>query len=294
METKVLTEVGTNELEVLLFTVSGESYAINVAKVKKLNTMDFTIVKVPNAHESVEGLINYFGDTIPLINLRNVLGLKKENTKEMLLVTEFSGKTVSFVVEDIQGIHRTQWDKLESADDFMKVGADYKTVTSILKKDSSIVSVLDFESIIDRVLGGSLDDDIESIKNTISTNKTILFAEDSGMLSKILGDKLKDIGFTNIKSFIDGKAAWDFISSGKLAVDDIYCLISDIEMPNMDGMTLCRKIKEDDKLSNIKVALFSSLLTDEVKLKGQAVGADLQINKPDLATLLSALKHFAN
>jgi two-component system chemotaxis response regulator CheV len=109
-------------------------------------------------------------------------------------------------------------------------------------------------------------------------------------MTAVLRDNLQKIGFEKITSFPDGKSAWEYIKTKKDSIDDIYCLLTDIEMPKMDGLTLSRKIKEDDILNKIKVILFSSLIKEGVRRKAEKIGVEAQITKPDLKELIKVLK----
>jgi len=133
---------------------------------------------------------------------------------------------------------------------------------------------------------------LEALEEVIESDKEIVFAEDSSVTAKVLKDNLLSIGFKNIKSFTNGEDMWKYLKDvrDKNNIKNIYCILTDIEMPKMDGLTLCKKVKADSELSQLKVVLFSSLITDELRNKGNSVGADAQISKPNMKELLSTLK----
>lgn len=290
METKVLTKSGTNELEIIEFYIGNGIYGINVAKVSQITKYIHDISEYPNSVPAVEGIINYRGVVIPVINLFKVLNIPEVDHKQMMLITKFNNRTICFIVGAVRGIHKDKWINIESSENFMNTMTDEQYITGVLKKDSELISLVDLESILSRLLGETMTYELGKLKDLIDSDKQIVFAEDSSMIAKVLKDNLIMIGFTNIKSFSNGQDMWDYLQEIKDNVESIYCILSDIEMPKMDGLTLCRKVKDDDKLKKLKVVLFSSLITEELRNKGEIVGADAQISKPDMKELLRTLK----
>jgi len=294
MESKILTTSGTNELEIIEFYIGEGTYGINVAKVSQITKFIHEISEYPQSSPAIEGMINYRGNVIPVINLFTVLDIPKKDYKQMMLITKFNNRTICFIVGEVKGIHKDEWTNIESSQNFMNFKTGDQYITGVLKKDKELISLIDFESILSRLLGESMTYELGELENLIESNKQIIFAEDSSMIAKVLKDNLISIGFTNIKSFSNGQDLWDYLDSNKDNINSIYCILSDIEMPKMDGLTLCRKIKEDAQLKALKVVLFSSLITDELRNKGESVGADAQISKPDMKELLDTLKNITD
>ncbi len=290
MNNEILTKTGTNELEIIEFNVGAGVYGINVAKVSQIANFIDGISEFPNSPAEIEGMINYRGTVIPVVNLFKALNMEEKNFKQMMLITKFNNRTICFIVGQVIGIHKDTWENIESSSNFMNVSKNEQYITGVLKKEGELISLVDFESIISRLLGGDMVYDLEAVEDLVDTRKQIIFAEDSSMIAQVLKDNLKKIGFTNIKSFTNGKDMWEYLYNKRGDIDDIYCVLSDIEMPKMDGLTLCKKVKEDDKLKELKVILFSSLITAELRNKGETVGADAQISKPDMGELIRVLK----
>lgn len=294
METKILTKSGTNELEIIEFYIGKGTYGINVAKVSQITKFIHEISEYPQSNPAIEGMINYRGNVIPVINLFKVLNIAEEDHKQMMLITKFNNRTICFIVGQVKGIHKDEWSNIESSQSFMNTKTSEQYITGVLKKEKELISLIDFESILSRLLGETMTYEIGELKELIESDKEIVFAEDSSMIAKVLKDNLIEIGFTNIKSFTNGEDIWHYLEANRDNVESIYCILSDIEMPKMDGLTLCRKVKEDPQLKALKVVLFSSLITDELRNKGESVGADAQISKPDMKELLDTLKNITD
>jgi len=296
LENKILTQSGTNELEIIEFHIGSGIYGINVAKVSQITKYIDNISDYPNSALAVEGIINYRGDVIPVINLFKILGISEEDYKQMMIITKFNEQTICFIVGAVRGIHKDEWRNLESSHKFMDADSSQQYLIGILKKEEELISVLDLESILSRLLGESMAYELDDLEELIESDKEIVFAEDSSVTAKVLKDNLLIIGFKNIKSFTNGADIWNYLKGmrGKDNVENIYCILTDIEMPKMDGLTLCKKIKGDSELRQLKVILFSSLITDELRNKGDSVGADAQISKPNMKELLSTLKNIVD
>ena len=169
--------------------------------------------------------------------------------------------------------------------------------TGIAKVDGRIIIILDFERIVaDLNKSSGLDTTgVDEFTNSpsIDSSKHIVIADDSPFLNKMVTKTLADLGYKNIASFQNGQQAWEYISSFKGSDGDIIshvaCLISDIEMPKMDGHRLTKLIKDDPDLKRIPVLLFSSLINDQMRIKGESVGADAQFSKPQIKDLIKTL-----
>lgn len=290
MENKILLETGTNELEIVVFKVGSGTFGINVAKVESIINYQ-EVTGVPNATKGIKGVINHRGKVINVIDLEDVLDFKSEVPLEdrFFIVTHFNNDTYAFEVSSVVGINRLSWEDIEQPNGVLSVESDSPLV-GIVKKEN-IILLLDFEKIVsDR--DELLLNETNSITQLDIGNNKVLIAEDSPFLIDVLKEFLKDSGIENIVKFNNGKEAWEYISSQD-NVDNIYCLITDIEMPYMDGLTLTKKIKDDKKYKNIPVVLFSSLISDDLRHKGESVGANAQISKPefkDLANILGKLR----
>lgn len=292
MDTNILLESGTNELEVLEFMIAGNHYGINVAKVREILPMT-DITPVPNSHPCIEGIFMPRDTIITAINLAAALGFSENpNRKDnMLIITNFNNLNIAFDVEQVLGIHRVSWMDIVKPDATVNApGAGI--ATGIIKKLDSLIIVLDFERIVEEICPEtSLKmSELAQLGERERNDIPIVVAEDSPMLQKLISDALTKSGYTNLHLFANGQEAWDYLLNlkKKNGVDyGVRCIITDIEMPQMDGHRLIRLIRNDDNLKHIPIIVFSSLINDDMKRKGEWLGADAQISKPEIAQLVS-------
>ena len=294
MDTNILLESGTNELEILEFMVGENRYGINVAKIREI--LQYTpAVPVPNADPAIEGIFMPRDEVITSISLSKVLNLpeSKEIKNDLYIVTYFNNTNAAFHVHSVVGIHRVSWEEVLKPDATLN-GQGKGVATGIVKLDGRLIVLLDFEKIIadispDTSLKVS---DIDELGFRQRSTKPILIAEDSALLSKLLQDCLKKAGYSNLIVNMDGQDAWDKLTElnkdGKIT-DKVKLVITDIEMPRMDGHHLTKLIKTDDKMKNIPVIIFSSMISDELIVKGKSLGADAQITKPQIGRLVGEI-----
>ena len=296
METNILLESGTNELELLEFFVGEKDYGINIAKVNEIMTYR-EVTPLPAAPDEIEGLFMPRDKIITVVDLHRVLGnTLPAGSEGLLILCEFNGLDIAFHVTSVKGIQRISWSNIEKPPTVAN-NSQMGIATGIAKIEGRIIVILDFEKIIsDLNCSASLDmsgmDHVESTRDTRFDTK-IVIAEDSPFLNKLVVNAITDAGFHNIASFSNGLEAWNYISSfsdkGENIKDYIGLVVSDIEMPQMDGHRLTKLIKSDETLKQIPVFLFSSLIDETMKRKGVSVGADDQFSKPQIASLIQAI-----
>lgn len=294
METNILLESGTNELEILEFKVGNNNYGINVAKIKEILTYKEP-TPVPNAHPCIEGIFMPRDSIISIIDLAKCLNLKpsEDKNKDMYIVTNFNKLHTAFHVHSVVGIHRVSWADIVKPDDTINT-AGAGVATGIIKLEGKLIVILDFEKIVAEISPEtSLKvSEIDRMGPRERTNLPILIAEDSPLLSKLIYDCLYKAGYDNVIVTYNGKEAWDklneFKEKGTLG-ESVYCVITDIEMPVMDGHRLTKLIKESPEFSYLPVIIFSSLVNDEMRRKGEAIGADAQLSKPEVGMLVSKI-----
>ncbi len=293
MDTNILLENGTNELEVLEFQLGTNHYGINVAKIREILSYQ-PVTPIPNAHPCIEGIFMPRDSMITVINLRASLGLEPMESEGLFIITNFNSLNVAFHVDEVCGIHRVSWGDIIRPDNTIN-GEDYGISTGVIKLEGRLVVILDFEKIVTDIspetgLRMSVLDEIET--NTSRADTPILIAEDSPLLSKLITNCLKDAGYTHQILASNGQEAWDTIQSlyeeGTLD-QKIHCVITDIEMPIMDGHRLTKLIKDDENLRHLPVVIFSSLVNDEMRRKGEALGADAQLTKPEIGILVESI-----
>lgn len=297
-KTGILLESGTGEVEILHFTVSGIHYAINVVKVKELLQIE-NISKIPNAHPAISGLSLIRGEMISVVDLLYVLeGQKNEKVKNgMTLVCEFNKIKVGFAIESVLGIQRIGWNEIMKPDNL----TSNSLIIGNINLNGEIIMLLDFEKIV-MDINPNTGINMDRIKDIAVKDRSrikIALADDSPMIRKVLLDTLTRAGFTKLKFFDDGMETLDYLlmlveKKGEKFKDDIDLLITDIEMPQLDGHSLTRRVKEHRVLKNLPVIIFSSLITDDLLHKGEAVGADAQMSKPEIENLVKLMDEILN
>ncbi|EOS32068.1 MAG: chemotaxis protein [Kineothrix sp.] len=293
MDTNILLENGTNELEVLEFLLEGRHYGINVAKIREIIAYQ-DVTPVPNAHPSIEGIFMPRDTMITAINLRNCLQMRdydeKEKISSLFIVTNFNKLDIAFHVDSVVGIHRVSWNSIIKPGNTVSTSEDGVS-TGIVKINGELIIILDFEKIVTDINPetGLKISEIEALGERPLRDTPILIAEDSPLLNKLIVNSLKQAGYTNLIHTENGKQAYDVIQQCKAdgtLRDHVQCIITDIEMPEMDGHRLTRLVKEDEETKHIPIVIFSSLVNDEMKRKGKALGADAQLSKPEIGNLV--------
>ena len=292
MDTNILLESGTNELEILEFTLGDSHYGINVAKIREILTYQ-EVTPVPNTHPSVEGIFMPRDTMITVINLKNSLGMEQSDEKGLFIITNFNKLDIAFHVDQVIGIHRVSWDEIIKPDSTLN-GTDGSVSTGVIKIDNKLVVILDFESIVSSISPetGLRTADIDEIGERERSNSTILIAEDSPLLSRLITDCLRKAGYAELIVTNNGQEAWDKLEALKHEGDvlnKVQCIITDIEMPLMDGHRLTKLVKSDDVLKKIPLIIFSSLVNEEMRRKGERLGADAQLTKPEIGSLVEAI-----
>ena len=292
MDTNILLESGTNELEVLEFKLGNSYYGINVAKIREILSY-MPITPIPNAHPCVEGIFMPRDTMMTVINLRKCLGMPDLDTEGLFIITNFNKLNIAFHVDQVIGIHRVSWEEIIKPDSTINA-QDNSASTGVIKLGEKLVVILDFEKIISDISPetGLKVSDVENMPARDRSDSPILIAEDSPLLSKLITDCLRKAGYTSLIITMNGKEAWDKLTELKNAGnvrDKVHCIITDIEMPLMDGHRLTRLCKTDDVLKGIPLVIFSSLVNDEMRRKGEQLGADAQLTKPEIGMLVSAI-----
>lgn len=288
MKQDILLESGINELEIVIFLVGEGIYGINVAKIECIIPFQ-PIRRVPNSKDNVKGVINYRGRVIPVIDLIKTLNTECSKKPEERLLILININNCSFAVEvsTVEGIRRLSWKQIESHSSLL-LESNEIPVTGLVKsdQDDQIILILDLEKIIADI------DSTLSMKESAATigleGKRIVIAEDSTFLLKIVNESLVRAGAL-VEKFSNGKDALDYLQNNN-SINEIHSVITDIEMPLMDGLTLTKQIKSDARLKNIPVILFSSIVNEGLTHKGQSVGADAQITKPEIDKLVELVK----
>lgn len=287
----ILLESGTNELEIVEFSIGKNKFGINVIKVKEIIN-PVAVTKIPHAHPNVEGIIELRGEVLPVVDVATALGFpKSENPQQdKFIVAEFNKQKVVFHVHTVTQIHRISWNQIEKPSD-MYQGADSQVI-GVIKLHGEMILLLDFEKIVVEINpeSGINIQQVKKLGERQRSTKRLVVAEDSPLLRKLLHDTLAEAGFHQVEFFENGQDALTYleglVESNKDITDAVQLVITDIEMPQMDGHHLTKRIKENDELAKLPVIIFSSLITDDLRHKGQMVGANAQVSKPEIAELV--------
>lgn len=302
-QSNILLEAGTNELEVVEFYLDElESdgvtpykgyYGVNVAKVLEIIRLP-KVTELPEVGDkSVLGAFNLRSHVIPLVDLSLWLGKKRASPPEeaKVIVTEFNNVTTAFMVSGVNRIHRISWEEVEPPNSYVS-SLTSNTITGVVKLEGRIIFLLDLERIVQALNPGLALRLDEAIDWKAGGRYRALVADDSTVIREMLKDLLQRANF-EVEAFTNGKDAWNRLEAirhkseetGQPIENYLQVVVSDIEMPQMDGHNLCKRIKEDNVLKRLPVLLFSSLITDRLRHKGDSVGADDQISKPEVTHL---------
>jgi two-component system chemotaxis response regulator CheV len=192
----------------------------------------------------------------------------------------------------VVGIDRISWLQIQKPDPII-YGGDDGIATGIAQYNGRLITILDFEKIIAEIspATGIQTSDIDRLGPRKPQEDNIIIAEDSMLLSKMIVESLHKAGYTKTMKFNNGEETWEYLSGLRekegSVLNHVSCLISDIEMPRMDGHRLTKLVKSDPVLKEIPVILFSSLINEEMRIKGRELGADDQISKPEIANLVT-------
>ena len=308
----ILLESGTNEIELIEFYLGSQSFGINVHKLREIIPYDEAKTTIlPESPPSVVGTFLVRGNTIPLIDLnvhlRRDSGAAAASTgRQVVLVCEFNRCVNGFLVDGVNQIHRISWKNIQPLSAF--IGRYKPRFTGSFAIDGREILIVDLEHIV-----AELDPEAglsytapEAVPVSAPTELSLeerrgqcrlFMAEDSAIIRESILRILHSSGYTQICAFVDGEACYNEIlarknnlKNGEGGENPLFdLLISDIEMPKLDGLTLCRRVKEDPLLKHIPVIMFSSLITEQMVFHCQQVGADGYISKPQITELVTMI-----
>ena len=298
-QTNILLETGTNEFELVEFLVEEKngkthSFGINVGKVREIIKTP-KIVEVPKAHPCVEGIADLRGKIIPMINLPKWLEIETEKPLEKVIITEFNNTTNGFLVNNVTRIYRISWKDLMQPEE-LNYEDKKNCVTSIAKIDDKMILILDFEKIVGDIFPELYFTEEKTTLKKIDRKIRTLIAEDSTIIRKLVNNALKDAGYI-VSVASDGEAAYNQLleilkkakEQNRSVKDFIDILITDLEMPKMDGAHLIKKVREIPEFDDLPIIVFSSMGTEENKKKLMKLGANDFISKPDVNILQEAI-----
>ena len=291
----ILLESGTNEIEIMKFTIGGNLYGINVAKVREI-MISAPVKPMPMAHQAVEGIFKPRDTVLTVVDLPSYLGVASpKDPKDIFIITNFNKMCIAFRVHTVDRISRISWTDIQKPDKTVSGGAE-GVATGIAQCDGELVTILDFERIVAEIAPETSIQvsEVEQLGPRERNDKPIWVAEDSILLSKMIEDSLRRANYVNLHMFSNGLELWEALSAlpqnGDLA-RDVSLIITDIEMPQMDGHRLTKLVKDDKDFKHLPLIIFSSLITEEMRRKGKELGADEQMSKPEIGHLVRVIDH---
>ena len=292
----ILLESGTNEIEVMEFTINGNLYGINVAKVKEI-LMSSPVKPMPHAHPAVEGIFKPRDIVLTVVDLPRYLlqAPCDKGEKDLFLLTNFNRMNIAFRVHTVVGISRISWQDIQKPDKTISSGEE-GVATGIAQCGEDLVTILDFEKIVAEIAPETTIQmsEIERLGHRERREAPIMVAEDSILLGRMIVEALHKSGYVNVTMCMDGLELWNRLQEYRDAEnlrEKVALVITDIEMPQMDGHRLTKMIKDDPKFQSIPVVIFSSLITEEMRRKGKELGANEQMSKPEIGRLVEVLDH---
>lgn len=312
-QTEILLESGTNELEIVEFFLDEEPkveggeplrlfYGINVAKVLEIVRLP-ELTEMPEISDpSVLGAFNLRNQIIPLIDLAAWLKKKRVKCDEpKVIVTEFNRVRSAFLVSGVTRIHRINWREVEAPTNYVS-SLTANSITGVVKLDKRIVFILDMEKICADLNPDAdflQEPEFQGVEETREKHYKLLLADDSNMARKMISRILVNAGF-EVTTVDNGEQAWEVLrrlrdqatSEGRSINDFVDAVVSDVEMPIMDGHNLTKRVKEDPILRELPVVLCSSIVSETLQHKGEAVGADAQVSKAELGDLVKSVKKY--
>ena len=295
----ILLETGTNELEIVEFYVNQDGYeahyGLNVAKVVEIGRRQPVTAMPEMRHKALLGaFLHRNGRIVPLIDMARFLGsapITNEDAK--VIVTEFNGVCTGFLVSGVNRIYRLSWTDVEAPGQFLQ-NMSRSSVTGVVRLEERVIFLLDLEAIVAELHPAmALRFDAADMAASDGKTYTILHVDDSSSIRSLLLNLLNKEGRFKVEQRVNGQEAWDYLQSvrnrceaeNRPISDFLQGIITDIEMPAMDGLALCKRIKDDPVLKKLPVAIFSSMINESLARKCALVGADAQYTKPDLKAL---------
>lgn len=286
----ILLETGTNEMELLIFRTGETDFGINVAKVRELIKRQ-PIISIPQSPEAVAGSFKLREEVLTLIDLRKYLAMPDmEEGRGLIIIIELNNVRCGILVDAVEMIHRLRWENVDSPPQLLVEGG--APVTAVCRIQERVIQVLDFERIVADLLGSSgAETTADPELSTLCASASILVADDSVTIRATLESMLRNMGFARVVLCEDGGRAWEELcASAEPGGQPFDVVLTDVEMPRIDGHHLCVRIKEHAQLNHLPVILYSSLIHPDTLAKGESVGAVAQVSKADRPGLLKALR----
>lgn len=326
----ILLESGTNEVEILEFSLNGQNFGVNVLKIQAIEQHDpERVTHIQLSHPSIVGTLLFRETCITLVDLclemendppatdpvdeaidaviesqpEESAGTVDDDVKNLVLVMEFNDMKTAFLVDGVNRIHRVSWESINPLSAFLNT-SDSKFTGSLKIEDREIL-IVDMEKIVTEILPSkgqefAVSADESHPNFAARPTKKIFLAEDSALIREKVTKELANGNYTNVKTFANGKECYDEMAKivaqasaeGVPVTDYVDTLISDIEMPAMDGLALCKSIKDNPATRDVPVIMFSSLINEQIARKCEDVKANSYITKPQFAELVVLLDKY--
>lgn len=314
----ILTESGTNELEIIEFHLVKEMpdgskktcyYGINVAKVREVIQVPET-TDYPNAQPHMIGVFSSRDILTPLVDLAGWLGVKtnKDLARKFVIVTDFNNMTNGFLIDSISRIHRISWNDVESPSQFLEAG-EQDCVVAVVRKDGNLIMILDFEKIIADInpelsmekydVTADRSVDLNQRMVTKRNAKTVMVVDDSAFIRSLIQDTLSSAGYNIIACKDGGEAHEKLVSLIEVAKEEglpvselIDAVVTDVEMPRMDGMHLVKRLRDTEAYVTMPIVMFSSLMSEDNRAKALALGANDTITKPEIGRMVAMMDKY--
>ncbi|MCG9683428.1 chemotaxis protein [Vibrio sp. Isolate23] len=314
----ILTESGTNELEIIEFHLVKQMpdgskktcyYGINVAKVREVIQVPET-TDYPNAQPHMVGVFSSRDILTPLVDLAGWLGVptNQELEKKFVIVTDFNRMTNGFLIDSISRIHRISWNDVESPSQFLEAG-EQDCVVAVVRKDGNLIMILDFEKIIADInpelsmekYDVKVDKSVDLNQKMVSkrNSKTVMVVDDSAFIRSLIQDTLSSAGYNIIACKDGGEAHEKLMEIAEVAKKEnlpvtelVDAVVTDVEMPRMDGMHLVKRLRESDAYKELPIVMFSSLMSDDNRAKALALGANDTITKPEIGRMVAMMDQY--
>lgn len=293
---------GTNRLELLMFTLGldantgrKEIFGINVFKVREVMHAP-PITHAPSMPPSVEGFISLRGVLVPVVDLVKFAKVINDKKPGVMIVTEYNGRMQAFLVENVDDILRLNWSDIKAPPAMLesRAGGLITAITDVPGK--GLVMVMDVEKILAETCETESEVNTKNIQK-FTKSRTVFYADDSSVARKQIEKTLVAMGIDYI-SAINGVQAWEILTkiaseseaAGTLVKNRINLILTDVEMPEMDGYMLTRKIKSDPRFAGIPVLMHSSLSGVSNQQLGLSVGVDEYVAKFEPQQFAKALE----
>jgi len=285
---------GANKMEILLFSIgTGECFGVNVFKVKEV-CQRMPLTRTPNMPHGVDGIVSLRGHVMPVLNLARFMGVARHEPLQSMIVAEYSNHILGFLVHAVDRIIRVDWNTVHPCDEsLLNKGGLVNALTK--REDGTLVSLMDVEQILSSAFGDAAIGELEKLEN--GHELCVFYVDDSSVARRKISEVLDKMGVRQVQAN-NGSEAWERLKAladaaqmeGKKLHDQIQVILTDAEMPEMDGYVLTQQIKSDSRFDGIPVVMHSSLSSSANRSMGQRMGVDCYVPKFDPGALAAALR----